>query len=187
MITGKDDSDFGASPTLFTATIKGVATPMVGACNKNGFYYAWKANDLAAGPVWKYHAAHHKNNTGECDGGAVWDGSNLYVPGARSVIGGTSYRGSMAKLDPATGAVIWAKGLPQSIRTYPSLDGSGALVAASFDTTNSTNSAFLINASNGSYHTLDDGNLLSVSAPVFADGYLVLTNVAGQMFTYQAS
>ncbi len=29
------DSDFGGSPTLFTATLGGTATPMVGACNKN--------------------------------------------------------------------------------------------------------------------------------------------------------
>ena len=47
------DSDFGGSPTLFTATIGGVATPMVGACNKNGIYYAWQEDDLAAGPDWR--------------------------------------------------------------------------------------------------------------------------------------
>jgi outer membrane protein assembly factor BamB len=185
LITGKEDSDFGASPTLFTATIHGVPTPMVGACNKNGYFYALNATALSAGPVWKYHAALHRNNTGECDGGAVFDGSSLYVPGARSTIGGTSYRGSMAKLDPATGTVMWATGLPEAIRTYPSLDGSGALVAASFDLTSATNSAFVINASTGTYHTLDIGNTPSVSAPVFADGYIVLTNVAGTLYTYQ--
>src|ERR1019366_4648020 len=34
------DGDFGASPTTFTASFNGVSTPMVGACNKNGIYYA---------------------------------------------------------------------------------------------------------------------------------------------------
>jgi polyvinyl alcohol dehydrogenase (cytochrome) len=185
LITGKSDTDFGASPTLFTATIGGTSTQMVGACNKNGFYYAWRANSLSSGWVWRYKATRHQGNTGECDGGGVWDGSSLYVPGARTIIGGTSYRGSMAKLNPATGAVIWATGLPEAIRTYPSLDGAGALVAASFDTTNSTNSAFLINASTGTYRTIDDGNTLSVSAPVFADQYLVIANLAGTIYTYQ--
>jgi hypothetical protein len=31
-----NDGDFGASPTVWTATINGVSTPMVGACDKNG-------------------------------------------------------------------------------------------------------------------------------------------------------
>jgi outer membrane protein assembly factor BamB len=187
LVTNKSDSDFGASPTLFTATLDGVVTSMVGACNKNGYYYAWKANSLSTGWVWRYRATRHAHNTGECDGGAVWDGSNLYVPGARTTIAGVSYRGSMAKLDPATGHVIWAAGLPEALRTYPSLDGSGALVAASFDTTSATNSAFVFNANTGSYRTIDDGNMLSVAAPVFADQYLVIANVAGTIYTYQTS
>ena len=51
------DSDFGGSPTLFSATLPGhtTPTPMVGACNKNGYYYALEQNDLAAGPVWSLH------------------------------------------------------------------------------------------------------------------------------------
>ena len=40
------------SPTIFNATINGVSTPMVGACNKNGFYYALRQSSLSAGPVW---------------------------------------------------------------------------------------------------------------------------------------
>ena len=44
------DGDFGASPTLFTATLSGVSTPMVGDCNKNGIYYAFRQDDLGAGP-----------------------------------------------------------------------------------------------------------------------------------------
>ena len=46
------DLDFGSSPTLFAASLGGVETPMVGACNKNGRYYAWRRWNLAAGPVW---------------------------------------------------------------------------------------------------------------------------------------
>ena len=48
------DGDFDGSPTTFTATLDGVPTPMVGACNKdNGVYYGLRQNDLADGPVWR--------------------------------------------------------------------------------------------------------------------------------------
>ena len=43
------DSDFGASPMLFSAKIGGVNRQLVGAVNKNGTYYADRS-DLAAGP-----------------------------------------------------------------------------------------------------------------------------------------
>ena len=35
------DEDFGATPTLFTATINGVPRSLVGAENKNGLFYVW--------------------------------------------------------------------------------------------------------------------------------------------------
>ena len=47
------DSDFVATPTLFTATINGVARSLVGAANKNGIFYALDRTNLAAGPVWE--------------------------------------------------------------------------------------------------------------------------------------
>ena len=47
-----DDSDFGSTPTLFQATINGVSIPLVGAENKNGFYYTFARGNLSAGPVW---------------------------------------------------------------------------------------------------------------------------------------
>ena len=47
------DSDFIATPTLFTATISGQARSLVGAANKNGIFYALDRTDLAGGPVWQ--------------------------------------------------------------------------------------------------------------------------------------
>ena len=46
------DFDFGSSPALFTATIAGHPTQMIGACNKNGSFYALAAQNLSAVPVW---------------------------------------------------------------------------------------------------------------------------------------
>ena len=47
------DGDFGATPILFTSTQQGVTQDMVGAVNKNGIYYAFQRDNLAAGPVWQ--------------------------------------------------------------------------------------------------------------------------------------
>jgi outer membrane protein assembly factor BamB len=186
LVTTTADSDFGGSPTVFTARFGGVATPMVGACNKNGYYYAWKTNALAAGPVWSLKIAGHANSTGDCLAGAIWDGNNLYEAGPRTTIKGISYRGSIRKLNPATGAVIWASGLPEAIMTSPTLDGAGAIAAASFDTTSATNTAFIINAGTGAYQLVDDGSMIAAASPVFADQSLVIANGAGAIYTYQA-
>jgi outer membrane protein assembly factor BamB len=186
LVTATSDSDFGGSPTIFTAKIGGVTTAMVGACNKNGFYYAWKTNALSAGPVWKVKIAGHAHSTGNCLAGAIWDGTNLYEAGPSTTINGTSYRGSIRKLDPATGATIWATGLPEAIMTTPTLDGAGAIAATSFDTTSATNTACLINASTGAYRLVDDGNMIAAPSPVFADQSLVIATGAGAIYTYQA-
>lgn len=181
------DSDFGGSPTLFSATLGGVKTAMVGACNKDGIYYAWRAANLSAGPVWQVRVAPHPT-TNTCEAGAIWDGANLYVSGTFVTLGGVNYRGWMTKLDPATGAPIWTEGFPAALRTSPSLDGAGAIAAASYDPGSSTtNAAFLIDATTGTYKTIDDGNAPAAPSPVFADNYLVIATRAGTIFTYQPS
>ena len=179
------DSDFGGSPTVFTATLQDVPTPMVGACNKDGNYYAWKLNDLSAGPVWhvKIAPASGQPDALICVSGAIWDGSNLYVAGTRTTINSVAYRGSIRKLDPATGAEVWATGLPAAVMTSPSLDGSGAITAASFDYAVTTNSAFLVDAATGAYAVVDDGGRAAAS-PIFADGLLVIANSKGHIYTY---
>jgi hypothetical protein len=177
------DSDFGGSPTIFNATLAGVPTSMVGACNKDGIYYAWKSNALSAGPVWQIRIAPHPSSQ-ECDSGAIWDGNHLYVGGCQTTIGGVSYRGSIQKLDPATGTAIWVTGLPAAIRTSPTLDGASAIAAASYDTAGTTNSSFLINANTGTYQLINDGNTPAAASPVFADQYVLIATVAGRIYTY---
>ena len=183
--TATTDSDFGGSPTIFIATLAGVVTPMVGACNKNGYYYAWKLNALSAGPVWSVKIAGHSHSTGNCLAGAIWDGTNLYEAGPRATIKGVSYRGSIRKLDPATGAAVWTTGLPEAIITSPSLDGVGAIAAASFDTASATNTAYLINATTGTYQLVDDGNTIAAASPVFADQSLIIATGGGAIYAYQ--
>jgi hypothetical protein len=179
----KRDDDFGGSPTLFTATINGTKTPMVGACNKDGWYFALRANNLAAGPVWKLQVgAGFSNTTGDqCIAAAVWNGSHLFIAGNQTTIGGTTYFGSIREVNPATGAVIWATGLPGAIMGTPTLNGSGVIAAASYDgASGSTNAAFLLNASNGNLLTTITTNAKDFGQLVFADNYLFIpTNNQG--------
>jgi len=97
------DSDFGATPTLFTATYGGSTHQMVGAVNKNGIYYAFDRSSLSAGPIW---TAKISTSTISISSSA-WDGTTLYVAGRTTSIGGVSCKGSIRALDPASGHFIW--------------------------------------------------------------------------------
>lgn len=104
------DTDFGSTPTLFTATINGTVTSMVGVPNKNGTYYAFNRNLIHVGPVWRAHLA----GGGACptcgDGSispAAWDGTTLYAAGGKTTIAGVGCAGSLRALNPATGGFIW--------------------------------------------------------------------------------
>lgn len=178
------DNDFDASPTIFVADLGGVPTEMVGACNKNGRFYAFKADDLSSGPVW-FRQVGIGTGSGEisCLAAAIWDGSHLFLGGNATTIQGISYAGSMRELDPATGNVIWATGLPGNILGSPSLNGSGVL-AASMWASGIQNGTFLIDASDGSVLTF----LPSPKAfpqPVFAGVYLLLANQLGVLNAYR--
>jgi hypothetical protein len=104
------DADFGATPTLFTATINGVARSLIGAVNKNGIFYAWDRTNLAAGPVWQSTVA-DPSGSPRSIASAAWDGSRLYVAAGGTTLNGTSYFGNISALDPATGAFLWRTGI----------------------------------------------------------------------------
>jgi polyvinyl alcohol dehydrogenase (cytochrome) len=100
------DADFGATPTLFTATINGVARSLIGAMNKNGIFYAWDRSNLAAGPVWQSTVA-DPSGSPRSIASAAWDGTRLYVAAGGTTLNGTSCYGNISALDPATGALLW--------------------------------------------------------------------------------
>ena len=101
-----DDSDFGSTPTLFTAG----GTPMVGIQNKNGVYYAFDRSSLSSGPVWQTRIA-NAGKCPECGSGNIspsaWDGNYLYVGGGGAQINGVSCKGSVQALQPSTGNIVW--------------------------------------------------------------------------------
>jgi hypothetical protein len=181
-ITNVDD-DLGASPTLFEATLKGVSTPMVGACDKNGLFYAWRANNLAAGPVWTRQVGDPANPSSSsldmCLAAATWDASDrgLFHASNSTTIGGTAYPASVRRLNPATGASVWQVGL----RTGPvlgtaTLDGAGVLAVTTYH--RSTSSLYLVNAANGAIVRTIALDGLAFPQPAFADQYLFIATGA---------
>lgn len=112
------DGDFGATPTLFTATINGLPHRMVGLANKNGIYYAFDRNNLSAGPVWETGPL---TTNGDAFASSAWDGTHLYVAVHDTTINGVACTdaagsqynaGVLSALDPATGRPVWQTCLP---------------------------------------------------------------------------
>ncbi len=105
---GVPDADWGSSPTLFTDA---AGRRLVGAGEKDGSYYAFARNDLAAGPVWRAPVA-RGGECPQCGAGvlstAAFDGKRLYTAGGippdwtRGIV-----VGSVVALDPTTGAILW--------------------------------------------------------------------------------
>ena len=101
-----EDSDFGATPTLFSGVVGGQSEALVGVINKNGLYYAFERGALASGPVWTTRIAIGGGNptTGNGDvASSAFDGTTLYVGGDAT----SSCSGTVNALNPSTGAFIW--------------------------------------------------------------------------------
>ncbi len=104
------DSDFGNTPTVFTATIGGTTHRLVGVANKNGVYYALDEANIAQGPVWQ-HTIAVSGQDPEAGQGSIspsaWDGNHLYLGGGNTTINGQFCQGAVRAVNPATGANIW--------------------------------------------------------------------------------
>jgi outer membrane protein assembly factor BamB len=170
------DSDFGASPGIFTAG----GTQMIGACNKNGDFYALATSNLAAGPVWQDKIGNTEDvGPGQCDAAPVFDGSSLYLASNGTTINGTAYDGSLRKVNPATGAYEWQTGLTGSLIGSPTADGAGVLAGASYGSTTSKNAVWVLNAATGKIlKTISIPKSNTFAQPVFADNYLIFASTA---------
>ena len=175
------DSDFGGSPTLFSATIPGgsTLTRMVGACNKNGYYYVLNRDNPSAGPIWtKQIGAGSAGGTQDiCIEAATFDGAHLWITGPTATVGGVKYRGSIQEVEPATGTTIWQTGLGGVTDGSASLDGAGVLSVATCDTKKGMppSADYLLDASSGKLlAALNSDGGPEFSQPIFADQYLVL-------------
>ena len=172
------DGDFGASPTVFTATIGGVATPMVGACNKNGIYYGLRQGNLSAGSAWETRITDpYGGFVAQCDSAAIWDGTQLIETGGQSTtINGVAYQGSIQALDPATGKPLWQTGLPGDVLGSPSENGSGVVAAAMYITTTANYGVYLFDAGTGAILGVLPADKAGIfSQPIFVGNDLIIS------------
>ncbi len=102
------DADWGSSPTLFSDIL---GHELVGAGQKDGNYYAFDRNNIAAGPVWKAPIAIlgsvPQNGEGTLST-AAFDGTRLYVGGGtppESQDG--SVLGAVSAVSPRDGKILW--------------------------------------------------------------------------------
>jgi hypothetical protein len=153
---------------------------MVGACNKNGTYYAWRQGDLQAGPVWQQTVGALYTSGPQCDAAAVWDGTNLFVAGNQTIINGQTFAGSVRMVDPATGAYIWQRGLAAAPIGTPTLDGAGVLAVTEYA---KTGQLVLIKAATGSVlRTIPTGP--EFGQPVFADHFMLVPTQNNGLWAY---
>lgn len=165
------DSDFGASPALFGS--------LVGACDKNGVYYALHVPSMT--PAWHRRLAATPGNTGkaQCVASSAYDGRYLYVAAGSTTIGGQSYQGSIRRLDPATGRILWQAGLPNAVLGTPSLDGAGVIAVGTYGVSATPNAVYLLDARTGQIlRTLITGSS-DFAQNVFAGGWLFTANGSG--------
>jgi hypothetical protein len=161
---------------------------MVGACNKNGNFYALSQANLSAGPVWTDQLgtpAAQPNNA--CLATATWNGKHLFITANSSTVDGISYPAVARELDPATGATDWESGLSDGpVLGGSALDGAGILATITFSKTSptTTNQLTLLNASNGAILSNYATPNRTGGEPVWADGYLLFGGSDGILHAY---
>jgi outer membrane protein assembly factor BamB len=191
--------DFGSSPTLFGGA--GVA-PDVGACNKDGTYYALAAKPLGSTPLWSDKIGAPATgltlppavtvgtlaaNVGSCIASAIWDAPAgvLYIGGNATSIGATAYGGSIRQVNPVTGAFMWQTGFPCAVEGTPSLDTAGVLAVGTSSAGTCPTGAYLIRAADGAVLTaLPIGNTGVFAQPVFAQGALFVATETNGLYDF---
>jgi outer membrane protein assembly factor BamB len=189
---GVGDSDFGSGTTIWSATVDGVKKELVGACNKDGWFYALDTEPTADGElplVWKVEIG-SPSSAGEngCLSGAVIEKGTGRMFIAGDVIDGTTETGRVREVDPATGATIWETPLPANALGSGSINGNGVLAYAGMHWENQPdNGVYLLDASTGTLlATLKDAadatpecptcSYDEFAQPVWADGALWMSN-----------
>lgn len=152
------NGDFGSSPTIFGHD--------VGACNKNGRYYA--VNRATMRLAWKTRVGVSRRTNSSCVAAAAYDGHNLYVAGPAAKINGRKFNGSVKALNPKNGAVRWRTGLPNGVVGTPTVDGAGVLAVGTFQSTGTPDGIYLLNAATGAILTRLTGPTPTFAQSVFA-------------------
>ncbi|HUE23965.1 MAG TPA: FG-GAP-like repeat-containing protein [Bryobacteraceae bacterium] len=119
------DLDFGSGANLFTATINGVPTQLVGAGQKSGVY--WALSPVTGALQW-YTSVGPSGKVGGMEWGTASDNQRIYVaisnssqtPYLLEPLGIPWAGGSWAALNPATGGILWQVPDPGFNTVHPS-------------------------------------------------------------------
>ena len=167
------NSDFNASPTLFMMG----TTPMVGACNKDGVFYALTQASLNANQTstaWQIQLGipPAPKTFAFCGGSADYDGTHLFVGADATTTGAPP--GSMYELT-TSGAIVWETSLSTGpVVGTPSLDGSSVLAVPTYNDTGGMSAVYLMDKADGSIlKTISYADPI-FAQPVYADGELVV-------------
>jgi outer membrane protein assembly factor BamB len=163
--------DFGGSPVLFG--------PYVGACNKDGIFYALRQSTMTLAWQRRIGAAYNPTKAdAECNGAPAYDGKDLFFAATGVTINGTSFRGSVQERTVETGQLVWETGLAEGVTGSPTLDGAGVLAIGTYDDGTAPNETYLVDAATGQIlKRLVSG--LDFAQSVFADGWLFTANSNG--------
>ena len=174
------DGDWGTTPTLFRDKDGAL---MVGAAAKNGYYYAFHANNIRPGPAWTAHIA-DGGSCPQCGEGAISSSAyaynTLYVAAGYISLGqAQKFPGSVTALDPTTGVVKWMH--PTSGWVLPALTVANGLVVAGAEDT-----AEVLNASTGDllWEYATDGTIYA--PPTIAGGVLYVASTDGYVYAFSA-
>ena len=163
------DGDFGSSATLFNLPN---GTTMMGALDKNGYFYAFYAANLSWGPAWA-----DKVTTGQSVGSAAFGQGLVYVAAGTATYNGIRSSGAAWALDPNNGSVVWEQTLwGKSVSAPAYANGILFVDGAKY--------IFVLNATTG--HKLKELGCHNTfySPPAIAHGRIFAGCTNGQEFAY---
>jgi polyvinyl alcohol dehydrogenase (cytochrome) len=185
-----NDSDFGSTPTLFTASIRGVIHKMLGIPNKNGIYFAFDRSAVSRGPLWMNRVASPGGNCPQCGGtdGAdispsAYDGHHLFIGSEMTRIRGRTCAGSLREVQPSTGRVVWA----DCLQSGPVLGAVTAVPGVAFVTAGNT--VYAVGTSKGTilwkFQDTNGGSWGGFwGAPTISNGRLFAGHQNGRLYAF---
>jgi|GEM_PF-2944812 len=174
------DGDWGTTPTLFRDRDGKL---MVAAAAKNGYYYAFKADQIHKGPAWSARIA-DGGQCPQCGEGAistsVYAYDTIYVGAGYYSLGQVQkFAGTVHALDPTTGAVKWLH--PTNGWVIPALAAANGLVVAAGDDT-----VEVIHAGTGDLLWEYATGATIYAAPTIAGGVLYVASTDGYLYAFSA-
>jgi outer membrane protein assembly factor BamB len=182
--TTLENSDFGASPTLFD-TANG--TPLVAAANKDGVLYVLRRDRLSAGPVWTARLAVIDPSQPTMGGDPTAGFGSLVSPTfANGLLYGAGGRtpagepGSVVAFQPGDGSVVWKHATPGYVLAAMPAVGD-ILVVESSAPDNTASWLEVLDARTGSMLRRFPGPIATMAAPSVGRGLILWSDASGRV------